>query len=93
MGVHRAQEIRAWITWRIDLWERGRHAGLVGDAETEAAAREVRAASGGEEKDDSVARSYHDTVLSGKLRQAVRRSTNRERGGCLLPNDQCTKTG
>ena len=40
-----------------------------------------------------VARSYHDTVLSGKLRQVVRQVTNREGGGCLLPYDQCTKTG
>ena len=40
-----------------------------------------------------MARSYHDTVLSGKIHQAVRRSTNREGGGCLLPYDQCTKNG
>ena len=40
-----------------------------------------------------MARSYHDTVLYGKLRQAVRRATNREGGRCLLPGDQCTKTG
>ena len=32
-------------------------------------------------------------MFSGKLWQDVRRSTNRERGGYLLPDDQCTKTG
>ena len=32
-------------------------------------------------------------VLSGKLQQAVRRATKREGGECLLPDDQCTKTG
>ena len=32
-------------------------------------------------------------MLSGKLQQAVRRATYREGGGCLLPDDQCTKTG
>ena len=70
----------------MDLWERGLHAGLVGDAEAEGAAREGRAASGGEEEEE-VSWSYHDTVLSGKLCQAVLRATNREGGGCLLPDD------
>ena len=27
------------------------------------------------------------------MRQAIRRETGREGGGCLLPDDQCTKTG
>ena len=77
----------------MDLWERGMHAGLVGDAEAEGVTRECRAASDGKEEDNAVARSYHDTVLSGKLRQAVRWETDRKGGGCLLPDDQCTKTG
>ena len=71
----------------------GLHEGMVGDADAEGAAMEDRAASGGEDEDEAVARSYHDTVLSGNLRQAVRWSTNREGGRCLLPDDQCTKTG
>ena len=65
----------------------------MGDAEAEGSAREGRAASGGEEKDDAMAQSYHGTVLSRNLQQAVRRATDREGGGCLLPGDQCTKTG
>ena len=77
----------------MDLWERGQHAGLVGDAEAEGAAREIRSNFTGEEEDDAVARSFHETVLPGKLRQAVRRSTDREGGGCLLPEDKCTKIG
>ena len=32
-------------------------------------------------------------MLSGKLRQAIRRANDREGGGCLLPDKQCTKTG
>ena len=40
-----------------------------------------------------MARSYHGTVLSGKLRQAVGRATDREGRGCLLPDNKCTKTG
>ena len=77
----------------MDLWERGQHDGLLGDSEAEGAAREGRAAFSGEEEDDAVARSFHETVLSGKLRKAVRRATNREGGGCLLPEEKCTKTG
>ena len=92
LGVRRAREIRLRITRRMDLWERGLHAGLVGDAKAEGAAQEGRAASGGKEEDNAVARIFHKTVLSGKLRKAVRRATDREGGGCLLPDDQCTKT-
>ena len=77
----------------MDLWERGIHVDLVGEAEVEGYARESRDASGGEEEDEAVARSYHDTVLSGKLRQTVCWATNREGGGCLLLDKQCTRTG
>ena len=52
----------------MDLWERGHHAGLVGDSKAEGAAREVRAAFIGEEEDDAVAQGFHKTVLLGKLR-------------------------
>ena len=90
LGVHRSWEIWARITKRMELGERGQHAGLVGDADAERAAREGRAAFRGEEEDDAVAREFHETVISGNLRQAVRRATDREGGGCLLPDDQCT---
>ena len=65
----------------MDLWERGQHAGLVGDAKAEGAAREGRAASGGEEEDEVVAWSFHEIVLSVNLQQAVRHATDREGGG------------
>ena len=77
----------------MDLWERGQHAGLVGDTEAEGAYREVRAAFIGKVEDKAVARGFHETVLSGKLHQAVLLATDRKGGGHLLPDDQCTKTG
>ena len=49
LRVRRAKEIQANITRRMDLWERGLHAGLVGDSEAQGDAREGRAASGREE--------------------------------------------
>ena len=93
MGARRAKNIQARIMRWIDLCERGLHAGLVVDAEAEGSSREGRATIGGEEEDEAVARSFHETVLSGKLRQAVRQETKRKGGGCLLPDDQCTNTG
>ena len=66
-GARRAQDIQANITRRMDLWGRGIHTGLVGDAEVEGEAREGKAASGKEEEDEAVTRSYHNTVLFGKL--------------------------
>ena len=51
LGVRRAQEIRAQITRRMGLWERGLHVGLVGDAEAEGASREGRTAIDGEEEE------------------------------------------
>ena len=65
----------------------------MGDAEAEGAAWEGRVASGGEEEDEAVSRSYHNTVLSGKLCQDIRLATDREGRGCLLPDYQCTNTG
>ena len=93
MGVRRARDIRAIIMRRMDLWERGPHAGLVGYAEAEGGAREGRATSGGEEEEEAVSRRYHETVLLSKLWKAVRQATGRQGGGCLLPDDKCTKTG
>ena len=40
-----------------------------------------------------MAMSFHETVLSGKLWQVVHQATDWEGGGCLLPDDQCNKTG
>ena len=92
LGVCRSKEIQARITRQMNLWERGLHAVLIGESETEGAAREGRATSVGEEHYKAVAMSYHDTVFSGKLRQDVRRATDREGERYLLPDDQCTKT-
>ena len=93
LGVRRAKEIRARITRWMDLWEMGLHSGLVVDTKAKGAAREGRAARCREEEDKVISKIYHYTVLYGKIRQAVRRATNREGGGCLLPEDKCTKTG
>ena len=58
--------------------ERSLHAGLVGNAEAEGATREIRDASGGEDEYKAVTGSYHNTVLSGKLRNVICWATNRK---------------
>jgi hypothetical protein len=40
-----------------------------------------------------LARAFNATVLSGRLRKAVRKATSRDGGGVLQPDDACTKTG
>ena len=65
----------------------------MGDAEAEGAAREGRSVFSDEEEENAVVQSFHETVLSGKLRQAVRWATKREGGGCLYTGDKCTKNG
>ena len=59
----------------MDLLARGVHVGLVGDVNVEGLAREGRDAM--EEEEDGIARAYHRTTMSGKLRQAVCWATNR----------------
>ena len=81
------------ITRRLDLWERDLQTGLAVYTEVEGATNDDRAIRGGKEEDEQKYWSYHSRVMSGKLRQAIQRSTDREGGGCLLLDDQCTNTG
>ena len=66
LGSHKAREIMARIDRLVDLWERGIHAGLVGDVLEEGRAREGRVKRRVEEEEDCLARSFHSTMLSGK---------------------------
>ena len=51
MGTHSSREIRSRIFRRMDLWERGLHAVLVGGTEVEGSAREGMFARVGEEEE------------------------------------------
>ena len=77
----------------MELWRGVLHTVLVGYVEAWGAYRELRESKGGEEEYESISQNYHSAVLLGKLRQTIRQATDREGGGCLLPDDQCTKTG
>ena len=84
----------ARINCQLDLWDRGIYAGLVGVALKEVRSRKGRVDRSKEEEEDFLGRSFHSTLMSGKLWQAVRQATDWETGGgCLLFEDVCTKTG
>ena len=96
ISVRGAKAIKQTIMHRLDLWEAGRFNALVHELR-------VDASSGwdnGEKEEwwddgvsDSVGRKYHNMVLSGKLRAAVRYATNRGQGRSLKPDDLCSKSG
>jgi hypothetical protein len=90
-GVRRAQDIRARLTQRMDLWEQGRIGALVDDTVAQLRTRPSRDST--PRDDESEARAFNARVLSGKIRSAVRTLTNRGSGGVKLPDDICTKTG
>ena len=88
LGTRKVREIRARIDRQLNLWERGIHAGLVWDVLEEGRDQEGRIDIRVEEEEDCLARSFHITVLSGNLQQAVYKANGREGGGgCLLPGD------
>ena len=81
----KAREIRARIDRRLDLWERGSHAGLVGDALTEGRAQEGRVERRVEEGGGILVSSFRSTVLLGNLHKAVCWATDGEGGGVSSP--------
>ncbi|WP_288991947.1 hypothetical protein [uncultured Marinobacter sp.] len=89
-GVKRARDIRRRIMHRLDLWYQGKFSALVEDTETEVLSRH---GSHPVQDNESKARAFNSKVLSGRLRAAVRNLTNRDQGGVLQPDDDCTKTG
>ena len=92
LGAPKARETQASINRRLDLWDRGIHAGLVEDALEKGRARVGCVKRREENEKDYLACSFLSTLLLRKLWQAVCWATNREGGG-LLPGDVCTKTG
>ena len=92
ISTRKVRVIQARINCLLVIWERGIHAGLVGDALAEVRSREGRFDQSNDREKDCLARIFHSTFLSINLRQEVRWSTNWEGGRCLLLGDVCTKT-
>ena len=87
--VSRARDIKARLSQRLQLWADGCYSALVDNTESEALGGSPRPA----KDDEAAARAYDAQVLSGRLRQAVRGITARQRGGVYNPNDLDSKTG
>ena len=85
LSAHKAREIRERIDRQLELWERCIHSGLVGDVLAEGRAREGHIARSNEEEEDRLARSFHITLISGKLQQAVYWAKDREKRGGSSP--------
>ena len=63
LGACKAREIWSSIDFRLDLWERGIHASLLGGALSEGWAREGRVARSEEEEEVRLTRIFHITLL------------------------------
>jgi hypothetical protein len=88
--VRKSKDVRAQLDLRMELWERGRIRALINDVIAEVGGTPMVR----REKDNAAkARSYQASVVSGRLRSAVRRVTNRTGGGVLQPDGVCSKSG
>jgi hypothetical protein len=79
-GVAKASQITKLIGHRLDLWEAGRYAELVNEVVItggSGVAGRNPAEWGEKEVSDSVAKTYNNMVLDGKIRGAVRFATSR----------------
>ena len=67
MDASKVRVIQERIETQLDLWERGFHEGLVGDALAGDRSQEGCFRRLVEEEDDRLACSFHSTVMLGKL--------------------------
>mmetsp|Transcript_18299 Transcript_18299/g.39325 ORF Transcript_18299/g.39325 Transcript_18299/m.39325 type:complete len:200 (+) Transcript_18299:1-600(+) len=86
-GVKAAKDIRPTLENRLKLWEEGRVRDLVTDLEME---NRCRGKSQRQDDDQSKFRAFNTRVLNGCLRSACRALTERDGGGVLNPDDECT---
>ncbi len=94
-GISQFHNVKPIIWGRLDAWDKGRYVALVKDAEE--ANLDIGGGGGGASarQDDttSLARKYHNLVLGGKVRAAVRMVTNQDVGGAYRPFDTDSKSG
>jgi hypothetical protein len=90
--VSRTRDIKKRLEWRMDAWLKNQYMMLVQDTEN-TLERMLSTKKQGMATLEQRAKTFHQKVLKGDLRGAVRYITDREMGGILLPDDKCSKTG
>jgi hypothetical protein len=79
--VSRASSIKKRLEWRMDAWVEGKYLMLV--RETETTLEFNRHKKQGPETPDQRAKTFHQKVLKGDLRDAVEYLNEREKGGII----------
>jgi hypothetical protein len=94
-GVDRFHDVKPIIWGRLNAWDMGRHVALL--KVIEEANLDVGGGGGGtrlrRENTTSMAKKYHNMVLCGKVRAAVRTVTNRDGGRAYCLFDLDSKSG
>jgi hypothetical protein len=88
--ICKSSDIKRRIEQRLKLWEDGKFQALVDDTMSERLRRRRGFKPLSEEEE---ARKFHNKMLSGRPRQAVRHLTGRETGGILDPDEIDEKSG
>jgi hypothetical protein len=89
--VSRASDIKKRLEWRMDAWAEGKYLMLVQETETTLELNLHKKQ--GSETSDQRAKTFHQKVLVGDLRGAVRNLTEREKGASFSPTTSAARPG
>ncbi len=90
-GVTRARDIKKRIGKRLEAWEEGNFKMLVQTTEWDM--KTYLSKMQGTTLNEQQRKTFHQKMLRGNVRGAVKYLTEREKGGVLLPDDTDEKTG
>jgi hypothetical protein len=89
--VKKAKDVRKGLTWRKDARQQGKFSML--DQNTERTMKSLLSTKQGGPTPEQRAKIFHQKMLRGDVRGAVRYLTGREKGGTLQPTDIDEKIG
>jgi hypothetical protein len=89
--VKKAKDVEKRLTWCMDAWQQGKFSMLIQN--TEQTMDSLLSAKQGRLTPVQLAKIFHQKMLRGDMRGAVRYLTDREKGGLLQSNNIAEKTG